>query len=91
MVWPNNEARWLKFRKAFVVLTLLLFVANILTWKRVLVFGNDPPFRPLASVFLSAGLLLQALASLVQRRSYPLAYLLLGSSMIAFWFCFKAL
>ena len=90
MVWPNNDARWLKFQKAFVVLTLILFVANILAWKGVPVFGLDPPYRPLASVFLSAGLLLQALAMLVQRRSYPLAFLLLGSSMIALWFSFTA-
>ena len=86
MVWPYSDPRWLRMDKAFVVLTLALFVACVLSWKGVPVFGRDPQFRPRESVFLAGGLLLQAVAGVLRRRSYVLFYLLLASSMVALWF-----
>jgi hypothetical protein len=90
MGWAHNDLRWLKVEKVLAGLMLALFLANVLAWKGVHVFGDDKPFRPLASVYLTAALLLQAVASLARRRSYPLSYLLLGSSFVALWFSLTA-
>jgi hypothetical protein len=82
MAWAQNDARWLKIQTAFAVLTLVLFAANILVWRGVEVFGERRLFRPLSSVYLSASLLLQALAPLAGRRSRSVCHILLGSSVV---------
>ena len=86
MVWPYSDPRWLRIDKAFVALMLTLFFASVLSWKGIPLFGNEPQFRPLGSVFLTGGMLLQSVAALVRRRSYILFYLLLATSMAALWF-----
>lgn len=90
MAWAHNDARWFKIQTGFAVLTLLLFTANVLVWRGVAVFGEDRLHRPLSSVYLSASLLLQALAPLAGRRSRTLCYVLLGSSALALWLSIKA-
>ena len=86
MVWKYDDPRWLKVDKFFFALMLALFIANLLAWRGVPVFGSDPPFRPVASSCLSAGLLLQATASLVRRKSHAAFYVLLVASLVVLWF-----
>ncbi len=90
MVWAYSDPRWLKFEKVFAAVVFALFVANILSWQGVAVFGSDPPFRPLAAVFLSGSMLLQAIARLALRRSYVVSSSLLASSFVTLWFSFTA-
>jgi hypothetical protein len=66
----------------------LLFVANgaallvysLADWQRWLPF--EPGFQPLRMVCISGALTLQAVGSLVMRRSQSLFYVLLGASMV---------
>lgn len=63
--------------------TFALFVASVLVWRGGLVFGGEPPFRPLGSVYLSGAMLLVAVAvHFSRRRVHGVAYSLLALSMV---------
>jgi hypothetical protein len=64
-----------------------LFVACVLSWRGIPVFGSEPPNRPFALVMLAGGMLLQAVAALFSRkRMYAISYSLLALSMLCLWY-----
>ncbi len=87
MVWQYNDRRWHRVNIAFLILTSALFVASVLSWRGIPVFGSEPPYRPFASVMLTGGMVLQAVASLFARkRLYAISYSLLALSLVCLWF-----
>lgn len=90
MDWSRSGALIRRIDQAFVALTLALFVANVLAWRGVPVFGHGPQFRPLGAVFLSGAYLLLALASPLGRRSQVVFYSLIGSAILSLWFAYTA-
>lgn len=87
MAWRYDDPRWVRLDQSFVLLTSALFVASVLSWRGVPVFGSEPPFRPLGSVFLSGAMLLQAVGVIFSRRRlYLFSYSLLVVSMACLWF-----
>ncbi len=87
MAWRNNDLRWVRFERSLVLITLALFVASVLAWRGIPVFGSEPPFRPLGSVFLSGAMLLQAICAILnRRRMYGLSKSLLVLSLACLWF-----
>ena len=69
-----------------MLLMSALFVASVLSWRGVPVFGSEPPFRPLGSVYLSGAMLLQAIAALFSRRRfYVVSYSLMAISLAGLW------
>ncbi|MBX9857322.1 MAG: hypothetical protein K2Y26_17460 [Gemmatimonadaceae bacterium] len=87
MVWQYDDRRWRRVDIGFLILTSSLFFACVLSWRGIPVFGSEPPYRPLASVMLAGGLLLQAVAALFSRkRLYAISYSLLALSLVCFWF-----
>ena len=87
MVWRADDPRWLRLDKGLIALMSALFVASVLAWRGVPVFGDDPSFRPLASVYLTGALLLQAVGGLLSRkRLYPYSLTLMALSIVGLWF-----
>ena len=85
MAWQYDDPQWVRLDQCFVLLTSALFVASVLSWCEVPVFGSDPPFR-LGSVFLSGALLLQAVSAVfVRRRLDVVSYSVLALSMACLW------
>ena len=65
--------------KAFLTLNLALFVFCVADWLGWLPVERG--FQPLRMAYLSGALLLQPVASLVQRRSMLASFVLLGGSI----------
>lgn len=74
--WPRYSTT---VNKAFLVFFLGLFAYAVADWRRWLPF--EPGFQPLRMVLLSGALVLQPLASLVQRRSMLLFVTLMAASI----------
>lgn len=87
MTWRYDDPRWARLDHTFVLLTSALFVASVLAWQGVPVFGGEPPFRSLGSVFLSGAMLLQAVAAhFSRRRMYVVTTACWPLSMVGLWF-----
>lgn len=87
MVGQYEDQRWHRVNIALLILTSASFVACVLSWRGILVFGSEPPYRPFASVMLSGGMVLQAVAALfASKRLYAISYSLLALSMVCLWF-----
>ena len=89
--FPPTPVRWLvaygryaqRINIGLLVLMVALFTYALLDWLGVLPFERG--FRPLGMVLFSAGLVLQSVAVLIQRRSIVLFCCLLALSMLLLW------
>ena len=87
MAWRYDDPRWVRFEQSLVLITSAVFVVSVLSWRGVLVFGSEPPFRPLGLVFLWGAMLLQAVGAIFsRRRSYVVSRSLLVLSLACLWF-----
>ncbi len=80
-LWAHDDLRWLTIQKWFAGICFLLLAYNVLAWQGLV--GDEPPWRPVQNVMLSAGLLLQPVAQLARPKSQWLFYVLLAASLIA--------
>ncbi len=64
----------------FIVNGLALLAYSLADWQRWI--PVEPGFQPLRMVCISGALTLQAIGALVQRRSRPVFYVLLGASLV---------
>lgn len=86
MVWRYDDPRWTWIDRSLIGVMTALFLASVLSWRGVDVFGSGVPFRPLSSVYLCGALLLQAIAGLCARkRWYAVSYSLLAISLVGLW------
>lgn len=79
--WVNAFGRYSRaVEQGLLVLSLALFVFCLADWRGWLSFERE--WQPLRMVYLSGALVLQPVASLVQRRSMPAYVALLAASIV---------
>jgi hypothetical protein len=79
-MWAYDDRRWVIVDKCFLAVWALWFVYAVLSWKG---FVGGEPWRPAALVLCFGGMTLQALASVMRRRSLVLFYFLLLTGLAA--------
>jgi hypothetical protein len=80
LLWLYDDPRRRTVEKWFAGGCFLLFAYSVLAWQGLV--GDEPPWRPVQSVMLSAALVLQPLAHLASPKSHRLSYVLLAASML---------
>jgi hypothetical protein len=81
-MWAHDDPRRITIEKWFAAGCFLLFAYNVLAWQGLV--GDEPPFRPVQSVLLSAGLLLMSVAAVARdKKMERLSYVLLAAAVIA--------
>ena len=79
--WPIDSKNWLRLDWGFLAVMGALFSYALGKWAGVI--GGEPNYsHPLRFVFLTSALFLQSAGSLARRRSRPVFYALLVTSVV---------